>query len=285
MNNFGGQWTKAKMEIFMKYLPAYLTIMNSVIEKQAYAKNWKLIYFDGFAGSGAIIENEYDSESFIEGVSTRVLSIEKPREFDLYRFVDLDENNVNSLQNLIDANFSNKKAKIKIYNDDFNEVVKKLAAFMQKYKNYKCLAFVDPYGMSVNWSSLETLKGLSIDMWILVPTGLGANRLLKKDGNISDAWYEKLENFLGINRADIDKEFYKTIPTLFGEEKSKESDSISKIHKIYKSRLNTIFKYVSDAYVMKNTQNSIMYHFLLASNNQTAINIANHIVGTDISKI
>ncbi len=283
MNNFGGQWTKDKMEIFMKYLPAYLTIMNSVIERKDYAKNWKLIYFDGFAGSGAIIEN--DDESFVEGVSTRVLSVEKPREFDLYRFVDLDEKNATDLRLLIDTKFLSKKAKVRIYNDDFNEVVLKLADFMKNDKKYKCLAFVDPYGMSVNWSSLEALKGLSIDMWILVPTGLGANRLLKKDGNISDAWFEKLEKFLGISKAEINNEFYKPILTLFGEEKSKETDSIAKIHNIYKARLNTIFKYVSDAYVMKNNKNSIMYHFLLASNNQTAIDIANDIVGTGISKI
>ena len=42
------------------------------------------------------------------------------------------------------------------------------------------LCFIDPYGMDLKWSSIEVLKGLGIDLWILVPTGIGVNRLLKK---------------------------------------------------------------------------------------------------------
>jgi hypothetical protein len=63
--------------------------------------------------------------------------------------------------------------------------------------------------MSVNWSSIEKLKGLGIDLWMLIPTGIGVNRLLKKDGNLSEAWVKKLETFLGINREKIMDTFYK----------------------------------------------------------------------------
>ena len=51
--------------------------------------------------------------------------------------------------------------------------------------------------MSLNWSLIETLKGLGVDLWILVPTGISVNRLLKNDRDISDAWLEKLKNFWG----------------------------------------------------------------------------------------
>ena len=44
MNGFGGKWTHDKIEVFMKYLDAYMQIMK----KHPY---WKLLYFDGFAGS------------------------------------------------------------------------------------------------------------------------------------------------------------------------------------------------------------------------------------------
>ncbi|MEO1448931.1 MAG: hypothetical protein AAFV07_05345 [Bacteroidota bacterium] len=56
MNQFGSNWTIEKMEIFMKYVPAYLTIMNIHAAKN----NWKLLYFDGFAGSGGIITDSND---------------------------------------------------------------------------------------------------------------------------------------------------------------------------------------------------------------------------------
>ena len=45
MNEFGGDWTKTKIEILVEYAKAYLQIMS----KRTY---FKLLYFDGFAGSG-----------------------------------------------------------------------------------------------------------------------------------------------------------------------------------------------------------------------------------------
>ena len=49
-SSWGGQWTEEKLDAFEKYVNAYLTIMN--VYKERY--RWKLIYFDGFAGSSAI---------------------------------------------------------------------------------------------------------------------------------------------------------------------------------------------------------------------------------------
>jgi hypothetical protein len=136
--------------------------------------------------------------------------------------------------------------------------------------------------MQLNWSSLETLQRLSVDVWILVPTGMGVNRLLKKDSNISDAWISKLEVFLGMTKDEILKYFYKekTNYTLFGEETttSKETKAIEKSAILYKERLAKLFSFVSEPYVLKNNSNSIMFHFLMASNNQTAVKIANEII-------
>lgn len=289
MNEFGGNWTVEKIEIFLKYVPAYLTIMNSTIQKENYAKDWKLMFFDGFAGSGGIIQDS--TTTTLEGVATRVLAITEPRDFDIYRFVEKNKRNAQNLQSIIDQQFIHQKDKVKVYQEDFNEVVKKMVDFLSKpeYKNYKTLAFIDPFGMSVNWSSVEALKGLSIDMWILVPTGLGINRLLKNDGNIDETWLDKLQNFLGLSKEEIKTAFYKVETTidLFGENQTikKQENAIEIAHQFYKNKLQSVFKYVSDSYVMRNSQNSILYHFLLASNNKTAIKIANDIVGKGIAKL
>lgn len=47
--HWGGDWTEEKLVAFSKYVTAYLTIMNKYRDKY----NWRLIYFDGFAGSGS----------------------------------------------------------------------------------------------------------------------------------------------------------------------------------------------------------------------------------------
>jgi len=57
MNKFGGNWTENKIEILVEYAKAYLVIMNKYADKF----RWKLMYFDGFAGSGLTIKEKGDT--------------------------------------------------------------------------------------------------------------------------------------------------------------------------------------------------------------------------------
>ena len=169
-----------------------------------------------------------------------------------------------------------------VVNADCNDKLIKMAEFLKINKTFRALVFIDPYGMSVNWSSIEALKELGVDLWILVPTGIGISRLLKNDGNISDAWFSKLEKFLGLTQEEIKDHFYKTKEqnTLFGLETfvEKEKNTVNKAGELYKQRLNGIFKFVSEPFVMKNSTNSIMYHFMMATNNSSALKIANDVI-------
>jgi three-Cys-motif partner protein len=136
--------------------------------------------------------------------------------------------------------------------------------------------------MQVEWRSIESLRGLPIDMWILVPTGIGVSRLLTNSGRISDAWLERLEKFLGLTREEIEGKFYKkgTKNTLFGEENYvlKEINAIENSAKLYQARLKEVFEFVSKPYALKNSTNSVMYHLFLTSNNKAAEKIASDIV-------
>lgn len=271
MNHFGGNWTEAKMEIIVDYAKAYLIIMN----KQPWAKT---LYFDGFAGSGLIEVDE--GEEAVKGTSLRILEIQEPKPFDIYYFVEKDEKTKSSLEANIQANYFGKNAHV--IKADCNSKLVDMANFLTKNNQFRALAFIDPYGMSVNWESISALKNLGVDLWILVPTGLGVNRLLKKNGEISDSWLTKLEKFLGLPRQEIKDHFYKTqiINTLFGDEVSinKEKSTISKAGDLYKKKLETVFKFVSEPFVMRNSTNSIMYHFMMATNNSSALNIANEVI-------
>lgn len=276
MNSFGGNWTENKIEILVEYAKAYLTIMNKFADKF----NWQLLYFDGFAGSGHI-KGEKINENPIEGASKRILEIDEPRSFDLYYFVEKDKEFADLLHKVTVEAFPNKK--IYIANTDCNEKIESLSLFLssQKGKAYKSLAYIDPCGMQLKWKSLQTLQKHSVDVWVLVPTGMGVNRLLKKDGNISEAWLSKLESFLGMTKEEILPYFYQesTIYTLFGEETkiTKEENAVEKSAILYEDRLKSLFKFVSKPYILKNKLNSVMFHFFMASNNKTAVNIANDI--------
>jgi three-Cys-motif partner protein len=273
MNQFGGNWTIQKMEIVVDYAKAYLTIMNNYPQ-------FNTLYFDGFAGSGDIFRNDETDLEIIKGTAVRVLEIVSPKKFDIYYFVEKDEDNKCELEQVIKLNFSDRN--YHVVNEDCNVKLLRMAEFLKKKRNYRVLAFVDPYGMSLNWSSIEALRGLGIDLWILVPTGIGVNRLLKRDFKISEAWLLKLEQFLGLPRNEIQDYFYKqtVTSTLFGEETMtvKEKDAIEKAGNLYRKRLNEVFEYVSDTFKMKNSNGTVMYHFMMASNNKTAQKIANDII-------
>ena len=62
-SSWGGTWTEQKLDTFESYVRAYLTIMNNYRDKC----KWKLIYFDGFAGSGtrSAEEKQEDEKSFM----------------------------------------------------------------------------------------------------------------------------------------------------------------------------------------------------------------------------
>lgn len=282
MNQFGGDWTKIKIEILVEYAGAYLRIMNG------YAKTygWKLLYFDGFAGSGQIekiINNKESGTRNIDvtiGAARRIIEIEDPRSFDEYYFVEKDLKNFKQLEESTKKAFPQKT--IYTIQEDCNKKIVDLANYLRNPKtgNYRTLAYVDPCGMQVEWRAIECLRGLPLDMWVLVPTGLGVNRLLKNNGDISDAWIERLEKFLGLTREEIEKHFYKKSNTLFPEITSikKEADAIDKSAKLYYTRLKSVFEHVSNPYELKNSSNSIMYHLFLTSNNKAAIKIANDIV-------
>lgn len=273
MNNFGGNWTKTKIEILVDYAKAYLTIMN----KHHY---YKLLYFDGFAGSGFIIKDTKTDVDVTVGAARRIIEINEPRPFDKYYFVEKDLKNFKLLEKNTKDQFPDKV--IHTVFDDCNKKLLDMASFLKEpnNKNYRILAYIDPCGMQVEWNSISVLKGLPIDMWVLVPTGMGVNRLVKTNGDISEAWLERLELFLGLDKEKIKKYFYKDVETLFPELtfKVKEQNASKRSAELYKKRLNEVFDYVSKPYELRNSTGSIMYHLFFTSNNKSGIRIANDIV-------
>jgi hypothetical protein len=75
-----------------------------------------------------------------------------------------------SLDAKIRKEFPDKKCYVQA--EDCNKKLKDLAKFLrsEKGKHYKVLGFIDPKGMQLEWLSIEVLRGLSIDLWILNPT-------------------------------------------------------------------------------------------------------------------
>lgn len=290
---WGGDWTEKKLLAFTKYVEAYLTIIN----KYKNQNKWETIYFDGFAGCGdrGLSDNikynnnnlfhtfkEYNIEEkdiiVYEGAAERVLNIEN--KFNYYYFIDSNKDSIDKLKNKL-KNFENNDYKLEFRCCDANIQILKLAEAM-KTNNYAALVFLDPFGMQINWKSIEQLKDTRTDMWILIPTGVIINRLL--DRNMKLMYIDKLETFFGLQEAEIKEYFYNEHKetNLFNETEIKArkvEKPIQKIAKLYIKQLNTIWKYVTESpLILRNSNNVPIYHLAFASNNGVAKKIASQII-------
>lgn len=284
--DWGGPWTEKKLDAFVKYVQAYLTIMKQ-------HPGWKTIYFDGFAGSGTkekekeIKTDLYDEleitkeeERIYKGAAERVLTLDNNLGFDYYYFIDKKESSLEKLRSKLSqkVDLSNKKVSFKP--GDANKWIIELANAL-KSQSYAALVFLDPFGMQIDWTSIEALKGTRSDVWILVPTGVIVNRLLDRAAELK--YTDKLQSFFGLSEQEIKAIFYKQekMTTLFGEIESinKISKPIQKIAKIYVERMKGIWKYVTEEPLRLDNRNGVpLFHFVFASNNATGLKIAKQII-------
>jgi len=292
MKKFGGSWTEEKLTAFEKYVKAYLTILNKYKSKY----NWQTIYFDGFAGFGERIDeiskqstlfelnlSDQDKQEYsvYKGSVERVLGLPDPFKFDWYYFIETKQDYVNQLNQLIGKKYEHLKSKIVIRRKDCNEQLILLADLLKKKKNYRALVLLDPFGLQVNWKSIYDFKGTNSDIWILLPSGVGINRMLPKDGVIK--YKNKLESFFGLPIEKIEEIFYFNLKqmSLFGKDsiKMKIPNSINKIVEIYIKQLQSVWKYVTkEPLVLLNSKNVPIFHFLFASNKSAGLKIASDII-------
>jgi len=142
--------------------------------------------------------------------------------------------------------------------------------------------FLDPYGMQVEWKTIEAITTTrAIDLWLLFPLGMGVNRLLTKSGAIPTPWRRRLDDLL--ETAAWYDEFYKVekTPTLFGSDQEH----------VAKARMDTIGRYRSEHFrsifpgvaeepgVLRNSTNNPLYLLCFAASNERGAEVALKIAG------
>lgn len=316
--NWGGSWTEEKLEVFEKYVNAYLSIMHSNRKKFG---GWPrtILYIDGFAGSGTRGESDKITESsqtiffpitdeeksVYQGSPERVLKLKM--KFDRYIFIDKDASSLDSLKKRLQEKELITNNCIFIKGDLNNELIENKDIFNNK--DLVALIFLDPFGMNVKWKTIESFSSSQdlsddnnkqfqfkssskkrIDLWILLPSGVIVNRLLDRKGNLKHI--KKLTEFFGMTEDEIKSIFYQNVEIkdsqlglLFDSETDtnpafiKSNDSINKIRNIYVQQLKKVFNYVTEEpLVLKNNRNVPIYHFVFASNNKIAWTIADQII-------
>lgn len=163
MRTHGGQWTYDKLYYLNAYLDRFIVSMRS--------KNWRSIhYIDLFSGPG---RNRLPDGRLLLGSPLLALSQKHP--FDRYFFADLEQANIDALQKRCAA-FPNEYSKISFYTGDANQVVNQVVQVINRIDkpitdkwHSLNLAFLDPEGLELHWSTVEQLAALRTDMIIYYP--------------------------------------------------------------------------------------------------------------------
>lgn len=202
--SFGGPWTERKLKCLQDYLNAYRTIFTGN-PRARYFRTW---YVDAFAGTGSRstprpsrsssgegffeIYDDAEAQEYQDGSAKIALGLSSP--FDNYLFIEKSKARVTELQSAIRAEFPQLYARCHFRAGDANAELKGWCA-ERNWSKDRAVVFLDPYGMQVEWGSVETLAATKgVDLWYLFP---GIARLLRRDGNIPEAWKKRLDVLLG----------------------------------------------------------------------------------------
>lgn len=292
--SFGGDWTEEKLGRVREYLTKY----RQVFKNQSFFTTW---YVDAFAGTGtradressqlppgysALFEDVYeDTESnrYRQGSATIALELADP--FDRYLFVDQRKRHVEALQAAVKQAHPDLLPRCEFKRGNANDVLKQWCT-ERNWRSERAVVFLDPYGMQVEWSTIEVLAAThGVDLWYLFPLGIGVSRLLTRDGEIDEAWCKRLDLLLGT--AEWRARFYHTRKQdgLFGEYEVVVRDaSAEKIQEFIQERLASCFARVANGLILQNSRANPLYCLCFAASNEKGAPIALRIAQSILKK-
>jgi three-Cys-motif partner protein len=208
----------------------------------------------------------------VEGSPLQVLSVEP--HFEEYHFIDLDPRKTARLREL-----AGEQPNVYVYEDDCNTVLLEKIIPLCRYGDYRrALWVLDPYGMHYRWDIVVAAgRAKTVDLLLNFPT-MGINR---------DALWRDTKRVTAESRARMDAFWgddswveiaYTGQDDLFGESSLRKLPTRGVV-KGYCDRLKSEagFAHVAAPLPMRNSQGAVVYYLLFASQNRTAVKVANDI--------
>ena len=248
-------------------------------------KNPPLMYVDAFAGTG-YRENDVAShlsdgffqfpeiDELAKGSARVALEVSPP--FDKYVFIEMNRGRFEALREL-EREFPARKDCMTFKNAEANFAITELCRTTD-WRRQRAVMFLDPHGMQVDWSTIQAIADTkAVDLWYLVPTGMGLNRLMTRDGDIPGSWEARLDRMLGDPNwrnefyvESHDATFFDGIVTT----RTKIYDD-ARVEKFILGRLSECFAGVADhALRVQNSKGQCMYLLTFACGNERGARVA-----------
>jgi three-Cys-motif partner protein len=280
---FGGRWSLSKLDIVESYFKFFNTALKG--------KPFKRVYIDGFAGSGAfrylvgvpkntLFGPRDESEDVHAGSARRALNA-KPS-FDEIILIEEKKPLAESLQALI---VESGHPKARVERGDANEVLRKICR-PSYWKDRRGIIFLDPFGMNVDWSTLEMIAATqALDLWFLFSLAGLVRNLPRRASGLDTGKRAAITRVLGTE--EWFDEFYKipTLPphTLWGTASTplppsaaRRTASVKDIEAYVLKRLETIFPHVEQPRRLTTRKNLSLFSLFFAVSNpsEAAIKLA-----------
>lgn len=185
-----GRWALEKLDYLERYIDAFVTSMHG--------KPWRAMqYIDLFAGPGKC-RVRGNGEIYL---GSPLIALTAAHPFTHYYFVDLDPDNIAALRQRCSA--SPLANRVQYFTSDSNQVVHEIAQrisrmdrrFIQGKWPSLNLAFLDPAGIDLCWSTVETLAQINrMDLVIHYPQ-MGLARSMPQAIELDDE--SKVDLFFG----------------------------------------------------------------------------------------
>ena len=188
-HRFGGPWTEIKLKVLRDYLNFY----TQALKKQPF----RLLYIDAFAGTGdRTVSGEqpglFVSQRRLRGSAQIALELKRP--FNRYVFI---ERHLRRFRVLEALRQQYSQYQIECLRGEANRELQALCAQID-WHQYRAVLFLDPYGLSVEWSTLKLIACTqAIDLWYLFSLS-GLYRQTAHDfERVNPAGAVRLDNVLG----------------------------------------------------------------------------------------
>jgi three-Cys-motif partner protein len=278
-HEFGGVSTDLKLSLVQAYLERFTVALG-----KKFANLW---YIDAFAGTGerTVRLGATDATFFEEGTPQQVLrrrgsasiAIDTKPPFSRLIFI---EQKVEHFEALLRLKESNPARQIDVLRGDANEQILRLVR-STNWTHTRAVMFLDPYGMSVDWSTLQAIRSTeAIDIWYLV-TLAGLFRQATRRASALDAGKARaITKMLGTE--EWLTELYRQPETadLFGHMDGHRA-GVDEIEAYVGRRLAQLFPKVLPPLTLRNDNGVRMFSLFFAISNpeRKAIEVATKIAG------
>lgn len=241
-HKFGGVSTDLKLSLVGDYLGAFTTAL-----KPTFPRLW---FIDAFAGTGErtvvvprqtadLLRPEIDEKIERRRGSAKIAIDVRPP-FDRLIFMEKRPKHLAALREL---RASHSQRDIDVIAGDANSAIIKLIS-KHDWSDTRAVMFLDPYGMSVDWQTLEAIrKTEAIDVWYLVSLA-GLFRQATRDAeNLDVTKRAALTRMIGTS--DWERDWYELTQRkdLFGsvDERLARTAEVGDMESYFGDRLRTVF--------------------------------------------